>query len=65
MDLYKPIKDVLPKIYSAMSPGGIIVVDDCKPANLWDGAVLAYEEFLQNRALPKEIVAEKLGIISL
>ena len=63
VDLYKPIKDVLPKIYAAMSPGGIIVVDDCKPADLWDGALRAYGEFLQEKALPSEIVADKLGII--
>ena len=63
VDLYKPIKDVLPKIYAAMSPGGIIVVDDCKPANLWDGALRAYDEFLQDKALPREIAADKLGII--
>lgn len=63
VDLYLPIKDVLPKIYRAMSPGGIIVVDDCKPAGLWDGALLAYEEFVGGMSLPKEIVAEKLGIV--
>lgn len=63
VDLYKPIKAVLPKIYSAMSPGGIIVVDDCKPANSYDGALQAYEEFLQQEGLPKEIAARKLGIL--
>jgi O-methyltransferase len=63
VDLYKPNKDVLPKIYAAMSPGGIIVVDDCKPENLWDGTLQAYEEFLQQKQLPKEIAAEKLGIL--
>jgi O-methyltransferase len=63
VDLYRPIKDVLPKIYGAMSPGGIIIVDDCKAAELWDGALQAYEEFIQQRGLPREIAAEKLGTI--
>jgi O-methyltransferase len=63
VDLYQPIKKVLPKIYAAMSPGGIVVVDDCKPENLWDGALRAYEEFIESNALPKEIAARKLGII--
>jgi SAM-dependent methyltransferase len=63
VDLYEPIKDVLPKIYRVMSPGGIIVVDDCKAAELWDGALQAYEEFVKQKGFPKEITAEKLGII--
>jgi O-methyltransferase len=63
VDLYKPIKDVLPKICAVMSPGGIIVIDDCQPHELWDGALQAYEEFVQENGHPKEIVAEKLGIV--
>lgn len=65
VDLYKPISDVLPKIHGNMSPGGIIVVDDCKSAELWDGALQAYEEFVQQKGLSKEITAGKLGIIRL
>jgi len=63
VDIYKPMKDVLPKIYGAMSPGGIIVIDDCQAPHLWDGALQAYEEFIQEKGLPKEIIAEKLGIL--
>ena len=63
VDLYKPIKDVLPKIYAAMAPGGIIVVDDCQPSNIWDGALQAYDEFVEQKGLPREIAVEKLGII--
>jgi hypothetical protein len=63
VDLYEPIKDVLPKIYGAMSPGGIIVVDDCKATELWDGTLQAYEEFVQQKGFLKEITAEKPGII--
>jgi O-methyltransferase len=39
-DLYQPIRDDLPKIFAALSPGGIIVVDDCQPDAPWDGATL-------------------------
>jgi hypothetical protein len=62
VDLYLPISNVLPKIYAAMAPGGIIVVDDCKDG-MWDGALQAYEEFARERRLPIEIVAEKLGVL--
>jgi O-methyltransferase len=63
VDLYKPIKNILPGIYRALSPGGIIVVDDCKPQGLWDGALQAYEEFVREKGLPKRIMADRLGII--
>lgn len=42
--LYIPIKEALPQIHAAMAPGGIIIVDDCKPKDLWDGAYQAYTE---------------------
>jgi O-methyltransferase len=63
VDLYIPVKDLLPKIYSVMAPGGIIIVDDCQPDQMWDGALQAYEEFARDRDLPAEIVLEKLGIL--
>ena len=63
VDLFKPIRDALPKIHAAMSPGGIIVIDDCKPDNIWDGALEAYESYISDRGLPREIKCEKLGII--
>ena len=63
VDLYKPIQDVLPKIYKAMSPGGVIVVDDCTSSKLWDGAFEACQEFVKQESIPVEIVAKKLGVI--
>lgn len=63
IDLYLPIKDTLPKIYASMSPGGIIVVDDCQPHELWDGAYQAYGEFCKENNLQQEIVCKKLGIL--
>lgn len=63
VDLYLPIKDALPKIYAVMSPGGVIVIDDCRLGGLWDGALQAYEEFIEEKGLQREIVKDKLGII--
>ena len=63
VDLYLPIKRCLPHIYSNMSPGGIIVVDDCESENLFDGAMQAYEEFIADIGVPKKIECGKLGVI--
>jgi SAM-dependent methyltransferase len=63
VDLYQPIRDVLPKIFAALSPGGILVIDDCQPDAPWDGALQAYEEFVRANGLRHEIVAVKLGVI--
>jgi len=65
VDLYIPVKDLLPKVFSAMSPGGVIVVDDCEPDQMWDGALQAYQEFAREKNLPAEIVLEKLGVVRL
>jgi O-methyltransferase len=65
VDLYIPIKELLPKVFSMMSSGGIIIVDDCQPDQMWDGALQAYQEFTGERNLPAEIVLEKLGIVRL
>jgi O-methyltransferase len=65
VDLYIPVKDLLPKVFSAMSSGGIIIVDDCQPDQMWDGALQAYEEFARERNLPMEIALEKLGVVRL
>jgi SAM-dependent methyltransferase len=63
VDLYKPIKAVLPKIYSALSEGGIIVVDDCVDGTEWDGANEAYVEFVRGYNLEETIVCRKLGVL--
>jgi hypothetical protein len=62
VDLYIPIRDSLPKIYAAMSPGGVLIVDDCQPNELWDGALQAYEEFIKEKGIPQEIAFDKLGM---
>jgi O-methyltransferase len=62
LDLYLPIIDILPKIYAQLSPGGIIVVDDCKRGP-WDGALQAYTEFCAEKGIRPEVRCAKLGLI--
>jgi SAM-dependent methyltransferase len=58
VDLYLPTKAALPRIVSALSPGGLLVIDDCKPDNIYDGAYQAFTEFGRT-----EIRNGKLGVI--
>ena len=64
IDLYSPTKDVLPKIYNNLVPGGVIVVDDCSAlVTIYDGAGHAYREFCKEINHNEELVFEKLGVI--
>lgn len=63
VDLYLPVKDTLPKIFQHLSPGGILVIDDCKPNCDWDGSYLAYQEFCQRNNMKEEIHHEKIGVL--
>jgi SAM-dependent methyltransferase len=63
VDLYLPMAAILPKLYQAMSPGGIIFVDDCMPHAYWDGALVAYTEFVAQQGIAPRIEHGKIGII--
>lgn len=63
VDLYLPVRSALEGLWDRMAPGGIVVVDDCAPDNLYDGALQAYREFVAARGLQERIVHEKLGVI--
>lgn len=63
VDLYLPVKAALDKVIGLMSPGGMIVIDDCKEHPMWDGALQAYEEFTSARKIEAEIVEGQFGII--
>jgi O-methyltransferase len=64
VDLYRPMKKALPELYQVLSPGGIIVVDDCDPSSIqWDGSDQAYKEFSKQKDKSIHIVHRKLGIL--
>lgn len=63
VDLYLPVQRALERIAPHMSPGGRIIVDDCKAENVYDGALQAYTEFCTARGQKPEIVHEKLGVL--
>ncbi len=63
VDLYQPIYSILPKLYENLSPGGLIVVDDCAPSTKWEGALIAYQKFTSEMGIKQQIVNGKLGLI--
>lgn len=63
VDLYIPTREALPKIYKQLSPGGVMIIDDCKPGGDWDGALQAYQEYCADRKIPVDIHCDKLGVL--
>jgi O-methyltransferase len=64
VDLYAPTKDALPRIYDALAPGGVVIVDDCASSvSIFDGAGEAFREFCSEREIRPEVVENRLGVI--
>lgn len=63
VDLYLPVHAALAGVFDVLSPGGMIVVDDCFDQQRYDGAYQAYTEFTAARGLPSTIMLGKLGVI--
>ena len=63
VDLYLPTIAVLNKIKDCMSKGGIIIVDDVKENEKWDGAHQAFHEFVKKHSLNYRLVGQKCGVI--
>lgn len=64
VDLYRPMKKALLELYEVLSPGGIIIVDDCDPSSLrCDGSDQAYREFMKERNQTERMIYGKLGVI--
>jgi predicted O-methyltransferase YrrM len=63
VDLYRPTKSALEQLWPLLSPGGIVVVDDCHPGHVFDGSRQALEEFCTERGLRFEVVELKLGVL--
>jgi O-methyltransferase len=65
IDLYLPTKAVLEAISPHMARPGFILVDDCRPDTPWDGALLAYREFIEAHGHAPVFIGEKGGVIRL
>ena len=64
VDLYRPTKKALRELYGVLTPGGMMVVDDCDSSNIrWDGSDEAYKEFMKEIDQPPQIIHGKLGVI--
>jgi O-methyltransferase len=63
VDLHRPVLLTLNAIYDLVSPGGIIVIDDCKQGGIWEGAYEAFMEFTKEKGLEPVIMHGKLGVI--
>jgi O-methyltransferase len=63
VDLMRPVQTSLHEIFPRMAPGGIILVDDCRPNRKYDGALAAYVEFVEEHGFPIDIRQEKVGFI--
>jgi len=64
VDLYQPVRAALDAVFDLMTPGGVIVVDDCNANHpMWRGGYEAYPEFVASKRLREDIRHTKLGII--
>ncbi len=63
VDLYLPTQKTLPKLFSALVPGGVILVDDVLQGTDYDGAYQAYMEFCETIRQAPEVIGNKCGII--
>jgi O-methyltransferase len=64
VDLYRPVLAVLEAVYHLVSPGGIIVTDDCHDGGRWAGAYAAFVEFTTSQGLDAVITDDQLGVIA-
>ena len=63
VDLYLPTQKTLPKLFSALVPGGVILVDDVLQGTDYDGAYQAYMEFCESIGQAPEVIGTKCGVI--
>jgi predicted O-methyltransferase YrrM len=63
VDLYRPVRGALERVFPHLADGGLIVVDDCGPGK-FEGAGEAYREFCEERGLSPQIEHRKLGLVT-
>jgi len=64
VDLHRPVLATLKAVYGLVSPGGTIIIDDCKQGGEWAGAYEAFMEFAKENDLDATVVHGKLGVIT-
>lgn len=60
-DLYLPTINVLKNCKEFLNNGAIVLVDDVKDNNHWDGSYEAFFEFIKEQNLKYEIIGSKCG----
>ncbi len=63
VDLYRPTKVALEKLWPLLSPGGLVVVDDCHQGHVYDGSRQALDEFCAQQGLNFEAFETKLAVL--
>ena len=63
VDLYLPTKKALENSFNATIAGGVIIVDDVREDNAYDGAHQAYMEFCKDKNIQPLLIGNKCGII--
>ena len=63
VDLYSPTKKTLYEVYDNLIEDGTILIDDCKKNDNFDGAFLAYKEFVNEIGVDEQYIGNKCGII--
>ncbi len=61
---YEPVRLALPRIWDALSPGGIVVVDDYFEKGAFSGAGQAYREFVEARGIVPQRIHTKFGLLA-
>jgi O-methyltransferase len=61
--LYRPTLAALEKIWPLLSPGGLMVVSNCKHGNSFDGAMQGYSDFIEKHHIQRRILFDRLGVI--
>jgi hypothetical protein len=63
VDLYRPVRLTLDRVYPWLVEGGTIAVDDCAPGP-FEGALEAYRDFCREHDLPLRVERGKLGLVT-
>lgn len=64
VDLAIPTYAGLSRVVDRLTPGGVVLVDDCDPQNEYAGALVGYRNFVRERKLPEEYFM-RMGLVRL